>query len=122
LAFYALSLLELTTTSESTFAVLVTQFGKDAFAWYGLVLRIASLLIRLTLYDILDDLIESNYFFFDDYIDDSGVTVFLISSYEEAIDFNVDNKEQTLDINERFFYTFDPYLSYINTLQSLFTF
>ena len=122
LSFYALPLLELTISSKSNFALFVIQFGKDAFAWYGLVLRIASLLIRLTLYDTLDDLIESYYVFFDDFIDDSGTTVFFISSYEENLNFSLDNKEQTLDTNEKFFYSFDLYLAYINILQGLFTF
>jgi hypothetical protein len=122
LSFYALPLLELTISSKSNFSLFVTQFGKDAFAWYGLALRIASLLIRLTLYDTLDDLIESYYVFFDDFIDDSGTTVFFISSYEENLNFSLDNKEQTLDTNENFFYSFDLYLAYINVLQGLFTF
>tara|TARA_B100000674_G_C37868310_1_gene928203 strand:- start:913 stop:1116 length:204 start_codon:yes stop_codon:yes gene_type:complete len=67
-------------------------------------------------------LIESYYVFFDDFIDDSGTTVFFISSYEENLNFSLDNKEQTLDTNEKFFYSFDLYLAYINILQGLFTF
>jgi len=122
LSFYTFALLELTKTSESIPALLVLQFGKDAFAWYGLVLRITSLLVRLTLYDTLDDLIESYYVFFDDFIDDSGVRILLVSPLEESLDFNLDGKERSLDINEKFFHVFDPYTTYINTLQSLFTF
>lgn len=122
LSFYALSVLEVIRSSESTFALLVSQFGRDVFAWYSLVLRIASLLLRMTLYDILDDFIESYYVFFDDFIDDADTTVLLLSFYEDNNSFDLSNRNQSLDFNEKFFYTFDFYITYINILQGLFMF
>lgn len=76
----------------------------------------------MTLYDILDDCIESYYIFFDDFIDDSDVTTFLLTFYEEKTDFSSSNKNESLDFNEKFFYTFDFYITYINVVQGLFTF
>lgn len=122
LSFYSFSILELNYASESTFALLVHQFGRDVFAWYSLTLRIASLLIRVTLYDMLDDGIESYYIFFDDFLDDTDITVLLLSFYEENLNFSLSNKNQSLDFNEKFFYAFDFYYTYVYIVQGLFMF
>lgn len=76
----------------------------------------------MTLYDILDDFIESYYVFFDDFIDDADTTVLLLSFYEDNNSFDLSNRNQSLDFNEKFFYTFDFYITYINILQGLFMF
>ena len=60
------SLLEATATDKSLTGHLV-QFLKDSSNSIAIVLRFLTLLVRLNLYDLVDDVLDSNYIFFCDF-------------------------------------------------------
>ena len=45
------------------------QFMKDISAIISFIIRLSSLILRLTIYDLLDDLFESYYVFCEDFYD-----------------------------------------------------
>ena len=63
------SFLEASVTNRRV-ASLFVQFGKDAANSFVLVLRFMALLVRLNIYDTVDDVLDSNYIFACDFQDE----------------------------------------------------
>lgn len=67
------SFLEASVTNRRV-ASLFVQFGKDAANSFVLLLRFLALLVRLNIYDTVDDVLDSNYIFNCDFQDESYTT------------------------------------------------
>lgn len=122
LCLFILCLLELTLTSKSITHVLIFQYFRDLFALLSFVLRIASLLIRLTLYDLLEDIIESYYVFFEDFYDKSFIgTSWLTSCFDGYTDLGNDSTITT-DSNSGSLLPHDFYMYYVKIVAQFLVF
>merc|ERR1711988_1739583 len=64
------SFLEASATGSRSTMFLATQFKGDFLALFSMILRFYSLLLRLNVYDILDDCLDFYYIFIGDFDDD----------------------------------------------------
>ena len=91
---------------------LVTQFKGDFLALFSMILRFYSLLLRLNVYDILDDCLDFYYVFIGDFDDDEYLNE-LFFSIHGTLFFTMDNQddrsfllEDENDFSFDFFYTY----------------
>ena len=106
------SFLEATTTGSRSTLFLVTQFRGDFLALFSMILRFYSLLLRLNVYDVLDDCLDFYYIFIGDFDDDEYLNE-LFFSIHGTIFFTMDNQddrsfllEDENDFSNDFFYTY----------------
>tara|TARA_B110000046_G_scaffold128053_1_gene134442 strand:- start:5173 stop:5463 length:291 start_codon:yes stop_codon:yes gene_type:complete len=85
--------------------VVFKQFGKDMFNIITLVSRFLTLVLRLNIYDTMDDIHDSYYIFFEDFGDDEYYAETLFSRLGFSF-FDIDVKddrsiflENTLDLS-----------------------
>jgi len=71
---------------------LVTQFKGDFLALFSMILRFYSLLLRLNVYDILDDCLDFYYVFIGDFDDDEYINE-LFFAIHGTLSFTVDNQD-----------------------------
>jgi hypothetical protein len=103
-----------TTGSRSTMYIvgLANQFKGDFLALFSMILRFYSLLLRLNVYDILDDCLDFYYVFIGDFDDDEYLNE-LFFSIHGTIFFTMDNQddrsfllEDENDFTNDFFYLY----------------
>ena len=107
--------LEATTTGSrsTTFVASISnQFKADFLALFSMILRFYSLLLRLNVYDILDDCLDFYYIFIGDFDDDEYLNE-LFFSIHGTIFFTMDNQddrsfllEDENDFSNDFFYIY----------------
>lgn len=106
------SFLEATTTGTRSTMFLSTQFFADFVGSFSLILRFYALLLRLNVYDLLDDCLDSYYVFIGDFDDDEYLNE-LFFSVHGTIFFTMDNQddrsfllEDENDFSNDFFYIY----------------
>lgn len=106
------SFLEATVTGSRSTLFIVNQFKGDFLALFSMILRFYSLLLRLNVYDILDDCLDFYYVFIGDFDDDEYLNE-LFFSIHGTIFFTMDNQddrsfllEDENDFSNDFFYTY----------------
>ena len=99
------SFLEASIREGKSSMVVLRQFGKDMFNIITLVSRFLTLVLRLNIYDTMDDIHDSYYIFFEDFGDDEYYAETLFSRLGFSF-FDIDVKddrsiflENTLDIS-----------------------
>ena len=75
------SFLESTSTGSRSTMFLATQFKGDFLALFSMILRFYSLLLRLNVYDVLDDCLDFYYVFIGDFDDDEYLNESFFSLY-----------------------------------------
>ena len=75
------SFLESTSSGSRSTYFLATQFKGDFLALFSMILRFYSLLLRLNVYDVLDDCLDFYYVFIGDFDDDEYLNESLFSLY-----------------------------------------
>jgi len=91
---------------------LLTQFFKDGANFFALVLRFIVLMIRLNMYDFLDDALDSYYIFLCDFDDDEYYSDLFFSIFTIMF-FDTDNND------DRSFF-FEEELDFSNDLFSIY--
>ena len=86
------SFLEASATGSRSAMFLATQFKGDFLAFFSMILRFYSLLLRLNVYDILDDCLDFYYIFIGDFDDDEYIQE-LFFSVHGTIFFTMDNQD-----------------------------
>ena len=86
------SFLESTASGSRSVMFIATQFKGDFLALFSMILRFYSLLLRLNIYDILDDCHDCYYVFIGDFDDDEYLNE-LFFSLHSVIFFTVDNQD-----------------------------
>jgi len=86
------SFLEASATGSRSTMFILTQFKGDFLALFSMILRFYSLLLRLNVYDILDDCLDFYYVFIGDF-DDDEYTQELFLSIHGTIFFTLDNQD-----------------------------
>ena len=86
------SFLEASATGSKSTAFLMTQFKGDFLAFFSMILRFYSLLLRLNVYDILDDCLDAYYIFIGDFDDDEYLSEFFFSIHGTLF-FSMDNHD-----------------------------
>lgn len=86
------SFLEASATGSRSVMFLVTQFKGDFLASFSMILRFYSLLLRLNVYDILDDCLDFYYVFIGDFDDDEYLQD-LFFSLHGTLFFVLDNQD-----------------------------
>jgi hypothetical protein len=86
------SFLESTATGSRSTMFLATQFKGDFLALFSMILRFYSLLLRLNVYDILDDCLDFYYVFIGDFDDDEYFNEIFFSLYG-VIFYTSDNQD-----------------------------
>lgn len=86
------SFLEASSTGSRSTMFIITQFKGDFLALFSMILRFYSLLLRLNVYDILDDCLDFYYVFIGDF-DDDEYTQELFLSIHGTIFFTLDNQD-----------------------------
>lgn len=86
------SFLEASATGSRSTMFLATQFKGDFLALFSMILRFYSLLLRLNVYDILDDCLDFYYVFIGDFDDDEYIQE-LFFSIHGTIFFTMDNQD-----------------------------
>lgn len=106
------SFLEASASGSRSTLFLVTQFKGDFLALFSMILRFYSLLLRLNVYDILDDCLDLYYVFIGDFDDDEYFNE-LFFSIHGTLFFTMDNQddrsfllEDENDFSYDFFYTY----------------
>ena len=106
------SFLEATATGSRSVMFLATQFKGDFLALFSMILRFYSLLLRLNVYDILDDCLDFYYIFIGDFDDDEYLNELFLSIHG-TIFFTMDNQddrsfllEDENDFSNDFFFTY----------------
>jgi hypothetical protein len=79
-------------TGDTRAIGLVVQFGHDFLNTIALVLRFGVLMIRLNIYDFLDDVLDSYYIFVCDFDDDEYFTELFFSIFSVMF-FDTDNHD-----------------------------
>jgi hypothetical protein len=102
------SFLEASSTGSRSIMFLLTQFKGDFLAFFSMILRFYSLLLRLNVYDILDDCLDFYYIFIGDFDDDEYIQD-LFFSIHGTIFFTTDNQDDRsflLEDESDFFHDF----------------
>ena len=106
------SFLEATATGSRSNMFIATQFKGDFLALFSMILRFYSLLLRLNVYDILDDCLDFYYVFIGDFDDDEYLNE-LFFTIHGTIFFTMDNQddrsfllEDENDFSNDLFYTY----------------
>ena len=106
------SFLESSSTGSRSTMFVLTQFKGDFLALFSMILRFYSLLLRLNVYDILDDCLDFYYVFIGDFDDDEYLNE-LFFSIHGTLFFTMDNQddrsfllEDENDFSNDFFYTY----------------
>lgn len=86
------SFLEASAVGSRSVMFLVTQFRGDFLAFFSVVLRFYSLLLRLNIYDILDDCLDFYYVFIGDFNDDEYLQELFVSLHGTTF-FSNDNQD-----------------------------
>lgn len=86
------SFLEASATGSRSTMFILTQFKGDFLAFFSMILRFYSLLLRLNVYDILDDCLDFYYVFIGDFDDDEYIQE-LFFSMHGTIFFTMDNQD-----------------------------
>jgi hypothetical protein len=86
------SFLEASSTGSRSVMFIITQFKGDFLAFFSMILRFYSLLLRLNVYDILDDCLDFYYIFIGDFDDDEYIQE-LFFSVHGTIFFTMDNQD-----------------------------
>lgn len=86
------SFLEASATGYRSTMFLATQFKGDFLALFSMILRFYSLLLRLNVYDILDDCLDFYYVFIGDFDDDEYLNE-LFFSIHGTLFFTMDNQD-----------------------------
>lgn len=86
------SFLEASASGSRSTMFLVTQFKGDFLALFSMILRFYSLLLRLNVYDILDDCLDAYYIFLGDFDDDEYLSEFFFSIHGTLF-FTLDNHD-----------------------------
>ena len=86
------SFLESTSTGSRSTMFLATQFKGDFLALFSMILRFYSLLLRLNVYDVLDDCLDFYYVFIGDFDDDEYLNESFFSLYG-VIFYTSDNQD-----------------------------
>jgi len=103
---------EASDTNGRSVLVLVKQFFRDIMGLIGLLLRFLILIFRLNVYDNLDDILDSYYFFFLDFDDHNYryeycmIMLFPTFFEEDALSNFVWNLENDLGVNDNAFTLF----------------
>jgi hypothetical protein len=104
--------LESTSTGSRSTMFLVTQFKADFLAFFSMILRFYALLLRLNIYDLLDDVMDSYYILIGDFDDDEYFNEIFFSFYGVTF-FTSDNQddrsflfEDENDFSADFFYLY----------------
>ena len=102
------SFLEASATGSRSVMFLATQFKGDFLALFSMILRFYSLLLRLNVYDILDDCLDFYYIFIGDFDDDEYLQEMFFSLYGTFCFFldNHDDRSFLLEDESDFFYDF----------------
>jgi hypothetical protein len=82
------SFLEASAVGSKSTSFLMTQFKGDFLAFFSMILRFYSLLLRLNVYDILDDCLDAYYIFIGDFDDDEYFSEFFFSIHGTLFFFN----------------------------------
>lgn len=102
------SFLEASATDSRSVMFLLTQFKGDFLALFSMILRFYSLLLRLNVYDILDDCLDFYYVFLGDFDDDEYLSE-LPFSLHGTLFFTTDNQDDrsfSYEDNHDFFFDF----------------
>ena len=106
------SFLEATSSGSRSTMFIATQFKGDFLALFSMILRFYSLLLRLNVYDILDDCLDFYYVFIGDFDDDEYINELFLSIHG-TIFFTMDNQddrsfllEDENDFSNDLFYTY----------------
>jgi hypothetical protein len=102
--------------------LLVKQLVRDIFSVIILTVRIGSLLARLTLYDLLDDVLESYYIFAEDHTDKAKKKALILLVQENFMSVDANYKYNRKDKPFTHHSSIDLYEIYIKPLKQLFTF
>ena len=86
------SFLESTATGSRSTSFLITQFKGDFLALFSMALRFYALLLRLNVYDLLDDCLDFYYVFIGDFDDDEYFNEIFFSFYG-VIFYTSDNQD-----------------------------
>ena len=86
------SFLEASSVGSRSVMFIITQFKGDFLAFFSMILRFYSLLLRLNVYDILDDCLDFYYIFIGDFDDDEYIQE-LFFSIHGTIFFTMDNQD-----------------------------
>lgn len=86
------SFLEASASGSRSVAFITTQFKGDFLALFSMILRFYSLLLRLNVYDILDDCLDFYYIFIGDFDDDEYLQE-LFFSFQGTFFFVLDNQD-----------------------------
>lgn len=86
------SFLEASSNGTRVVSFLATQFKADFLALFSMILRFYSLLLRLNVYDILDDCLDCYYVFIGDFDDDEYINELFFSVQSTAL-FILDNQD-----------------------------
>jgi hypothetical protein len=84
--------LEATASGSRSTMFIANQFKGDFLALFSMILRFYSLLLRLNVYDILDDCLDFYYIFIGDFDDDEYLNE-LFFSIHGTIFFTMDNQD-----------------------------
>jgi hypothetical protein len=108
------SFLEASATGSRSIMYLGSQFKGDFLAFFSMILRFYSLLLRLNVYDILDDCLDFYYIFIGDFDDDEYLQESFVSLYSTII-FVLDNQDDKSFLleDENDFYTDFFYLYFV---------
>ena len=106
------SFLEASASGSRSTMFLTSQFKGDFLALFSMILRFYSLLLRLNVYDILDDCLDFYYVFIGDFDDDEYLNELFLSLHG-TIFFTMDNQddrsfllEDENDFSNDFFYMY----------------
>jgi hypothetical protein len=86
------SFLEASVTGSRSTMLIISQFKGDFLASFSMILRFYSLLLRLNVYDILDDCLDFYYIFIGDFDDDEYIQELFLSIHG-TIFFTMDNQD-----------------------------
>ena len=86
------SFLEASASGSRSTMFILTQFKGDFLALFSMILRFYSLLLRLNVYDILDDCLDAYYIFLGDFDDDEYLSEFFFSIHGTLF-FTLDNHD-----------------------------
>ena len=84
--------LEASSSGSRSTMFLITQFKGDFLALFSMILRFYSLLLRLNVYDILDDCLDFYYVFLGDFDDDEYLTELFLNLHGTLF-FTMDNQD-----------------------------
>jgi len=87
------SFLEDSTAGCRSTRYITRQFFSDTIAIFSMFLRVYILIIRLNLYDVIDDILDWYYIFLGDFDDDEYFSETILSVYSLVGSFSLDNKD-----------------------------